>query len=196
MREASMTRNTTETQITLRLELDGSGKGQIGTGCGFLDHMLTLFTRHGRFDMILSATGDTHVDDHHLTEDVGIVLGQAFRKALGDKKGITRYGDITLPMDEALILAAVDISGRGGYYGVLPIPTQKVGTFDTELCEEFFVAFAREAGLTLHLQRLAGNNSHHIIEGSFKALGRALAKAVEIDPRLGGEIPSTKGVLA
>ncbi|MBE7000995.1 MAG: imidazoleglycerol-phosphate dehydratase HisB [Clostridia bacterium] len=196
MREASITRNTTETQITLRLELDGSGKGQIGTGCGFLDHMLTLFTRHGRFDMILSATGDTHVDDHHLTEDVGIVLGQAFRKALGDKKGITRYGDITLPMDEALILAAVDISGRGGYYGVLPIPAQKVGTFDTELCEEFFVAFAREAGLTLHLQKLAGNNSHHIIEGAFKALGRALAKAVEIDPRLGGEIPSTKGVLA
>ena len=196
MRQVTLERNTLETKIFLSLNLDGTGKSEIDTGVGFLDHMLTLFASHGRFDLTVKCHGDTYVDDHHTVEDIGIALGKAFFDALGDKKGITRYGDITLPMDEALILAAVDISGRGGYYGVLPIPTQKVGTFDTELCEEFFVAFAREAGLTLHLQKLAGNNSHHIIEGAFKALGRALAKAVEIDPKLGGEIPSTKGVLA
>ena len=196
MRQATITRKTAETDISLTLIIEGSGKSDINSGCGFLDHMLTLFAKHGRFDLSLTCKGDTEVDDHHTVEDIGICLGQAFREALSDKRGITRYGSFLLPMDEALILAAVDISGRGGYYGVLPIPAQKVGTFDTELCEEFFVAFAREAGLTLHLQKLAGNNSHHIIEGAFKALGRALAKAVEIDPRLGGEIPSTKGVLA
>ena len=195
MRKASVARKTAETDITLELVLEGRGQAEIRSGIGFVDHMLTLFARHGGFDMKLACNGDTQVDDHHSTEDIGIVLGAAFREALGDKRGIRRYGDICLPMDEALIQAAVDLSGRGGYYGKLPIPTEKVGTFDTELVAEFMTAFAREAGCTLHLIELAGENSHHIIEGAFKALARALRAAVSLDPDFGDQIPSTKGVL-
>ena len=195
MRTVDISRKTAETDITLRLTLEGSGAGTISTGVGFLDHMLTLFAKHGRFDLDLSCKGDTWVDDHHTAEDVGIVLGQAFCQALGDKKGINRYGDITLPMDEALLLAAVDLSGRG-YLGYgLQIPTQKVGTFDTELVEEFWLGFTRNAECTLHIRQLAGTNSHHIIEGAFKAVGRALKAAVAIDPAFANEVPSTKGVL-
>ena len=195
MRTAEIERNTAETRILLQLGLDGHGNAEIDTGVGFLDHMLTLFTRHGGFDLTLRCDGDTQVDDHHSTEDIGIALGRAFREALGDKRGVCRYGSICLPMDEALIQAAVDLSGRGAYYGKLPIPTEKVGTFDTELVQEFMIAFAREAGCTLHLLELAGENSHHIIEGAFKALARALRAAVRIDPEHQDEIPSTKGVL-
>ncbi len=195
MRKTSLNRKTAETDITLELCLEGQGRAEIATGVGFLDHMLTLFTRHGGFDLKLSCAGDTQVDDHHSVEDIGIALGAAFKDALGDKRGIRRYGDICLPMDEALIQAAVDLSGRGGYYGRLPIPTEKVGTFDTELVKEFMTAFAREAGCTLHLVELAGENSHHIIEGTFKALARALRAAVSMDPDFGDQIPSTKGVL-
>ena len=195
MRKASVARKTAETDITLELVLEGRGQAEIRSGIGFVDHMLTLFARHGGFDMKLACNGDTQVDDHHSTEDIGIVLGAAFREALGDKRGIRRYGDICLPMDEALIQAAVDLSGRGGYYGKLPIPTEKVGSFDTELVAEFMTAFAREAGCTLHLIELAGENSHHIIEGAFKALARALRAAVSLDPDSGDQIPSTKGVL-
>lgn len=196
MRTAEITRVTAETDIRLTLTLDGTGKSEIDTGCGFLNHMLTLFARHGRFNLCVRCKGDTDVDDHHTTEDIGIALGQAFYRALGDKRGICRYADRTLPMDEALILSAVDISGRGGAYLELPMPTQKVGTFDTELCAEFWIAFARDAGLTLHIRELAGSNSHHIIEGTFKAVARSLRAAVAIDPACAGEIPSTKGVLA
>lgn len=196
MRTAEITRVTAETDIRLTLTLDGTGNSEIDTGCGFLNHMLTLFARHGRFDLCVRCKGDTDVDDHHTTEDIGIALGQAFYRALGDKRGICRYADRTLPMDEALILSAVDISGRGGAYLELPMPTQKVGTFDTELCAEFWIAFARDAGLTLHIRELAGSNSHHIIEGTFKAVARSLRAAVAIDPACAGEIPSTKGVLA
>lgn len=196
MRTAEITRVTAETDIRLTLTLDGTGKSEIDTGCGFLNHMLTLFARHGRFDLCVRCKGDTDVDDHHTTEDIGIALGQAFYRALGDKRGICRYADRTLPMDEALILSAVDISGRGGAYLELPMPTQKVGTFDTELCAEFWIAFARDAGLTLHIRELAGSNSHHIIEGTFKAVARSLRAAVAINPACAGEIPSTKGVLA
>lgn len=196
MRTAEITRVTAETDIRLTLTLDGTGKSEIDTGCGFLNHMLALFARHGRFDLCVRCKGDTDVDDHHTTEDIGIALGQAFYRALGDKRGICRYADRTLPMDEALILSAVDISGRGGAYLELPMPTQKVGTFDTELCAEFWIAFARDAGLTLHIRELAGSNSHHIIEGTFKAVARSLRAAVAIDPACAGEIPSTKGVLA
>ncbi len=195
MRESTIIRKTAETDIRLVICLDGSGKSEIKSGVGFLDHMLTLFTKHGCFDMTLNCAGDTQVDDHHSVEDIGIALGMAFREALDDKRGIRRYGDICLPMDEALIQAAVDLSGRGGYYGQLPVPAQKVGTFDTELVSEFMTAFARESGCTLHLIRLAGVNSHHIIEGAFKALARALRMAVSIDPAFRDEIPSTKGVL-
>ena len=195
MRKATLTRRTAETDISLELCLEGRGQADIQTGVGFLDHMLTLFARHGGFDLTLSCKGDTQVDDHHSTEDIGIALGAAFKEALGDKRGIRRYGDICLPMDEALIQAAVDLSGRGGYYGKLPIPTEKVGTFDTELVKEFMTAFAREAGCTLHLVELTGENSHHIIEGAFKALARALKTAVSIDPEFEDQIPSTKGVL-
>ncbi len=195
MRQSILSRRTTETDITLRLCLEGQGQAEIRTGVGFLDHMLTLFARHGGFDLTLTCDGDTGVDDHHSVEDIGIALGAAFKEALGDKRGICRYGDICLPMDEALIQAAVDLSGRGGYFGKLPIPTEKVGTFDTELVKEFMVAFARESGCTLHLIELAGENSHHIIEGAFKALARALRQAVSIDPDFGDEIPSTKGLL-
>ena len=195
MRTASVIRKTAETDISLTLCLDGKGESTIKSGCGFLDHMLTLFAKHGRFDLSVSCIGDTYVDYHHTVEDVGICLGQAFAKALGDKKGITRYGNMLLPMDEALILSAVDISGRGGFYPIMNIPTQKVGDFDTELCLEFWIAFARDAGMTLHVQQLAGSNSHHIMEGIFKSVARSLKTAVAIDPAFADEIPSTKGML-
>ena len=195
MRKSLTVRKTAETDIRLSVDLDGTGKSEIDTGVGFLDHMLTLFARHGAFDLSVSCKGDTQVDDHHSVEDIGIALGDAVRQALGDKRGIRRYGDVTLPMDEALILAAADLSGRGGLYYDLRIPAQKVGTFDTELTEEFFTALARSGGITLHLRQLAGTNSHHIIEGAFKAAARALRAAVSVDSAQAGEIPSTKGVL-
>ena len=194
-RTASVQRKTAETDINLSLNLDGTGKSEIQTGVGFLDHMLTLLAKHGRFDLEVFCHGDTQVDDHHSVEDIGIVLGQAFAHALGDKRGITRYGSCLLPMDEALVLAAVDLSGRDTLRYGLNIPTQKVGTFDTELVEEFFLAFVRNAGVTLHLRQLDGTNSHHIIEAAFKGFGRALAQAVAMDPKSAGEVPSTKGVL-
>lgn len=195
MRTAEIKRDTNETKITLTLNLDGSGISKISTGVGFLDHMLTLFARHGGFDLSVTCKGDVEVDDHHSTEDIGICLGGAFAEALGTMAGINRYGNIILPMDESLILCAADISGRS-YLGYgLQIPTEKVGTFDTELVEEFFLAFTRKAGITLHFQQLAGTNSHHIIEGAFKAFGRVMKQAVAVDPSLGGQIPSTKGVL-
>lgn len=196
MRSATITRTTAETDITLTLGLDGRGIAQIDTGCGFLDHMLTLFARHGRFDLAVTCKGDTYVDYHHTTEDIGICLGKAFAQALGGKRGIVRYGDTALPMDEALILSAVDISGRGELYYSLSIPTEKVGDFDTELCEEFWRAFARDAGVTLHLQQLAGRNAHHILEGAFKSAARSLRAAAAIDAAFADEVPSTKGMLA
>ena len=195
MRTTTIQRTTAETDIALTLNLDGAGKSACRTGCGFLDHMLTLFARHGRFDLTVECTGDTYVDDHHTVEDIGICLGRAFAACLGEKRGIVRYGDTTLAMDESLILSAVDISGRGGCYYALAIPTEKVGTFDTELCQEFFIALAREAGLTLHLRQLAGSNAHHIIEGAFKSVARSLRTAVSIDAAFADEVPSTKGVL-
>ena len=195
MRTAKLRRTTGETDVAVVLDLDGTGKSEISTGCGFLDHMLTLFARHGRFDLTVQAKGDTWVDDHHTVEDVGITLGDAFAKALGDKRGVTRYGSTILPMDEALILTAVDLSGRGLLCYDLDISTEKVGTFDTQLVGEFFAAFARRADLTLHVKQLAGANSHHIIEGAFKSLARSLRTAVAIDPAAAGEVPSTKGVL-
>ena len=195
MRIGNVDRKTNETDINLSINLDGSGKADISTGCGFLDHMLNLFARHGRFDLTVKCIGDTQVDYHHTTEDIGISLGKAFKNALGDKKGIVRYGDIALPMDESLILSAVDISGRGGLYYALEIPTEKVGDFDTELVEEFWRAFACDAGITLHIRQLAGSNSHHIIEGSFKSVARSLRTAVNIDKEFADEIPSTKGLL-
>ena len=195
MRTADIARKTAETDIRLTLNLDGTGIGSIDTGCGFLDHMLTLFARHGRFDLTVSCAGDTQVDDHHTVEDIGICLGDSFAAALGDMRGINRYGSTTLPMDEALILTAVDIFGRGMLCYGLDIPTEKVGTFDTELVEEFLLAFVRRANVTLHVRQLAGRNSHHIIEGMFKSLARTLRTAVAIDPAYADEIPSTKGVL-
>ena len=195
MREATIRRTTAETDIRLNLNLDGSGQSDVQSGIGFLDHMLTLFAKHGRFDLTLRCAGDTEVDGHHSAEDVGICLGQAFKEALGDKRGITRYGDTTLPMDEALILTAADFSGRSGFFCELSIPSQKVGDFDTELTEEFWTAFVRAGELTLHIRQLAGRNSHHIIEGVFKSAARTLRKAVALDPDLEGEVPSTKGVL-
>ena len=195
MRTAKIDRNTAETKISLELNLDGSGVSKIDSGCGFLDHMLTLFAKHGRFDLALTCKGDTHVDDHHTVEDVGIVLGQAFSSALGDRRGISRYGSVTLPMDEALILAATDLSGRGILCFALEIPTQKVGEFDTELVKEFWLGFVRNAACALHLRTMAGENSHHIIEGTFKSVARSLGQAVAIDPAYADEIPSTKGVL-
>ena len=195
MRNATIRRETAETKIALTLNLDGSGKSSLDTGCGFLDHMLTLFAAHGRFDLTVSCTGDTYVDDHHTVEDIGIALGQAFAQALGDKRGICRYGDTTLPMDEALILSAVDFSGRCCLGYGLEIPTEKVGTFDTELCEEFWNGFVRKAECSLHIRQLAGTNTHHIIEGAFKSVARTLRKAVAVDPAFAEEIPSTKGVL-
>lgn len=195
MRTAKLRRTTGETDVAVVLDLDGAGKSEISTGCGFLDHMLTLFARHGRFDLTVQAKGDTWVDDHHTVEDVGITLGDAFAQALGEKRGVTRYGSTILPMDEALILTAVDLSGRGLLCYDLAIPTEKVGTFDTQLAGEFFAAFARRADLTLHVKQLAGANSHHIIEGAFKSLARSLRTAVAVDPAAAGEVPSTKGVL-
>ncbi|MBQ8623033.1 MAG: imidazoleglycerol-phosphate dehydratase HisB [Oscillospiraceae bacterium] len=195
MREAKIVRKTNETDISLYLNLDGKGESMIDTGCGFLDHMLTLFSRHARFDLSVKCVGDSHVDWHHTVEDVGICLGQALKQALGDMKGITRYGFMILPMDETLILSSVDISGRAQLCYGLNIPTQKVGEFDTELTEEFMLAFVRNANLTLHLKQLDGKNSHHIIEGTFKSLARSLKQAVKIDKEAENEIPSTKGVL-
>ena len=195
MRQAQITRTTGETDIQVCLNLDGTGANQINTGVGFLDHMLTLFAKHGRFDLEVNCKGDTQVDDHHSVEDIGIALGQAFASALGDKKGITRYGSMLLPMDESLILSAVDLSGRGLLVYDLQIPTEKVGTFDTELTEEFFRALAHNGEMTLHIRQISGKNSHHIIEGAFKSVARSLKAAVAVDPALAGEIPSTKGVL-
>lgn len=193
MRTAEITRNTAETNISLKVNLDGTGKTEVNTGVGFLNHMLTLFAAHGKFDLDVRCVGDTDVDDHHSVEDVGICLGQAFRQALGDKRGITRYGSFLLPMDEALILAAVDISGRSSLNDALEIPTEKIGSFDTELVEEFFLGFTRSCPMSLHLRKLAGTNSHHIVEGAFKAFGRAMKAAVALDGT--DKIPSTKGVL-
>ena len=195
MRTAQIQRKTAETDICLSLNLDGSGVSEINTGCGFLNHMLTLFAKHGRFDLNVTCKGDIDVDDHHTVEDIGIALGDAFAQALGEKRGIIRYGNMILPMDEALILCAVDISGRACLCYDLQIPTEKVGSFDTELTEEFYQGFTRRAGLTLHIRQLAGTNSHHIIEGAFKAVARAMRAAVAIDTAYADEIPSTKGVL-
>ncbi|MGM9603868.1 MAG: imidazoleglycerol-phosphate dehydratase HisB [Faecousia sp.] len=195
MRTSQFERNTAETRISIELNLDGSGQSDIATGCGFLDHMLTLFSRHGRFDLTVRCSGDTQVDYHHTVEDIGIALGTAFSQALGEKRGICRYGDTILPMDEALILTAVDLSGRSCLGFDLPIPTQKVGDFDTELVEEFWLGFVRKAECTLHIKELTGSNSHHIIEGAFKSAARSLKKAALIDPVYADEIPSTKGVL-
>lgn len=195
MRNSTITRKTGETDIALSITLDGRGTSAIATGCGFLDHMLTLFAKHGRFDLNLKCAGDTYVDDHHTVEDIGIALGQAIAAALGDKRGIARYGSMLLPMDEALILSAVDVSGRGMLVYHASIPTEKVGSFDCQLAEEFWMAFARNAGCTLHIKQLTGTNSHHIIEGMFKSVARSMRQAVAVDPDFADEIPSTKGVL-
>ena len=212
MRTVNIHRKTAETDIQLTLNLDGEGKAVIDSGCGFLDHMLTLFAKHGGFDLTLTCKGDTYVDDHHTVEDIGISLGAAFSQALGDKKGVYRYGSCVLPMDEALILSAVDLSGRDflgyelpipdekvciheGLSYDLPIPTKQVGAFDTELVQEFWLGFVRNAGVTLHIRMLAGTNSHHIIEGTYKSVARSLRDAVAIDPRFADSVPSTKGVL-
>ena len=195
MREAKIERKTAETDIKLYINLDGTGKSTINTGCGFLDHMLTLFAKHGSFDLDVSCVGDVNVDFHHTVEDIGIALGEAIKSSLGDKAGICRYGDIILPMDEALILSAIDLSGRS-YLGLdLKLKAKRVGNFDTELVEEFFTAFVSNAKLNLHVRQLAGRNTHHIIEGAFKAVARALSRAVKIDDAKIGVIPSTKGVL-
>lgn len=195
MRTAEINRKTNETDIKLTLNLDGTGKSEIATGCGFLDHMLTLFARHGGFDLTVSCKGDIYVDYHHTVEDIGIALGDAFKSALGDMRGITRYGSFILPMDESLIMTAVDISGRSHLSYGLTIPAQKVGDFDTELAEEFYLGFVRHGAITLHIKQLSGTNSHHIIEGAFKSVARSLAAAVKIDESRRNEIPSTKGVL-
>ena len=195
MRYSEIVRKTAETDVALSLGLDGAGKGAIDTGIGFLDHMLELFSRHGRFDLDVKCKGDTHVDSHHSVEDVGICLGKAFSQALGDARGIYRYSDVTLPMDEALVLCAVDVSGRGHLSLDVSLPDHSVGTMDTELLEEFLTAFARNAGITIHIRMLDGKNAHHIIEACFKSLARALRKAVKIDSEFSGEIPSTKGTL-
>lgn len=195
MRTFSTERKTAETDISLSLNIDGTGKSTIDTGCGFLDHMLTLFAKHSRFDLDVSCKGDTYVDYHHTAEDIAIVLGDALSKCIGDSKGICRYGHIILPMDESLILCAVDAGGRACLNYKLSIPTEKVGDFDTELVEEFMAAFTRSAKINLHLKQLDGTNSHHIIEGAFKALARALKTAVSIDEKFKDEIPSTKGIL-
>ncbi|MBE6762020.1 MAG: imidazoleglycerol-phosphate dehydratase HisB [Ruminococcaceae bacterium] len=195
MRTAEIIRNTNETKINLSLNLDGTGKYSIDSGCGFLNHMLDLFSKHSRIDLTVTCNGDTEVDFHHTAEDIGIALGEAIKEAAGNKAGIKRYGHIILPMDEALILAAVDFGGRAYLNFNAEIPSPKVGEFDTELVEEFFAAFSRSAGLNLHIKKLDGKNSHHIIEGIFKAVARSLAMALEIDEKLCGEIPSTKGVI-
>ena len=195
MRAAEIKRKTAETDITLSLCIDGVGKSSVDTGCGFLDHMLTLFAKHARYDLNVTCNGDTQVDYHHTVEDVAICLGKAFFEALGDKMGIVRYGERILPMDEALIMSAVDISGRDFLAYGLNIPSYRVGSFDTELCEEFWRAFTREARITLHIKQLDGTNSHHIIEGAFKSVARALSMATQIDERFANDLPSTKGVL-
>ncbi len=195
MRTAEINRKTNETDIKLKLNIDGTGESKINSGCGFLDHMLTLLARHARFDLEVNCIGDTYVDYHHTVEDIGIALGEAFKEAVDDKKGITRYGSFILPMDETLILSAVDISGRCHLNYSLEIPAIKVGDFDTELAEEFFLGFVRKAEITLHIKQLEGKNSHHIIEGTFKSVARSLKEAVAIDKRFENEIPSTKGVL-
>ena len=195
MRSYNIERKTAETDIKLSLNLDGTGKSEIDTGCGFLDHMLTLFASHGRFDLAVKCVGDTQVDYHHTVEDIGICLGKAFAEALGDKKGIERYGSVTIPMDESLILCAIDFSGRDYLGFAVEIPSIKVGDFDTELCEEFWLAFTRQANCTLHFKKIAGKNSHHIIECVFKAAARAMKQAVKIDPDFADVVPSTKGVL-
>ncbi len=195
MRTATIERKTAETSISLKLNLDGCGTSNIATGCGFLDHMLTLFAAHGKFDLDVNCEGDTYVDDHHTLEDIGICLGQAFKQALGDMRGIARYGSFLLPMDEALIMTAVDISGRSHLGYGLTIPSQKIGTFDTELVEEFFLGFTRQCPMSLHIRQLDGKNSHHIVEGCFKSVARSLKAAVAIDARFADLIPSTKGVL-
>ena len=195
MRRKKIVRDTKETQIILALEVDGTGAYEIDTGCGFFNHMMELFTRHGRFDIAIDCKGDTDVDYHHTVEDIGIVAGQAFARALGDKRGIRRFGSIALPMDEALILAAVDISGRGQLFWEADVPAVMVGSFDATLAKEFFIAFAANAGVTLHIRELAGENTHHVIEGMFKAVARAMRQAVEADPRMGDALPTTKGAL-
>ena len=195
MRTSEITRNTTETEIRLSLNIDGSGKSSIDTGVGFLDHMLELFSRHGRFDLDIACKGDTHVDGHHTVEDIGICLGTAFSEAIGDARGIFRYSDVTLPMDEALVLCAIDISGRSHLSLEITLPDRTVGAMDTELFEEFMQAFVRKAGLTVHIRMLDGKNAHHILEACFKALARALRAAVKIDKDFSDEIPSTKGTL-
>lgn len=195
MRKSKISRKTNETDISLSLCLDGTGKSEINTGIGFLDHMLDLFAKHGRLDLTVTCKGDTFVDFHHSAEDIGIVLGQAFKEAVGDKKGIKRYGNMLLPMDESLILASLDISGRAFLKYDLEIPAQKVGEMDTELVEEFFISFVRNADITLHIKQLDGTNSHHIIEGAFKAVARAIREAVSIDEKAKDEIPSSKGLL-
>lgn len=195
MRVSEIVRKTGETDIALKINLDGRGASNIDTGCGFLDHMLTLFAKHARYDLDVKCVGDTNVDYHHTVEDVAICLGKAIYKALGDKKGICRYGYMILPMDETLIMCALDISGRDYLGYALDVPAYRVGDFDTELAEEFYRAFSREAKITLHVRKITGSNSHHIIEGSFKAFARALAKATAIDEKYANEIPSTKGVL-
>lgn len=195
MRDATINRKTGETDISLALTIDGSGLADLYTPCPFLDHMLNLFTRHGMFDLELKCEGDTYIDYHHTVEDIGIVLGQAFREALGDRAGIRRYGSLLLPMDESLIAAAVDLDGRGTLHFDVPFQSPRVGDFDVELCEEFFRAFVREAGVTIHLMRMAGTNTHHLIEAVFKSFGRALSQACEMDPRSDGGIPSSKGTL-
>ena len=195
MRTAQIARDTNETSIRLTLELDGAGASKIDSGCGFLNHMLTLLAAHGRFDLEVSCKGDTDVDDHHTVEDIGIALGQAFTKALGDRRGITRYGQSLLPMDETLVLCGVDLSGRDYLGWGLTLPAQKVGTFDTELAKEFWLGFVRQCPCALHFRQLAGENTHHILEAAFKGAGRALRMAVSLDPALNGQIPSTKGTL-
>ena len=195
MRNSELSRVTAETEITLKLNLDGTGVSNINTGVGFLDHMLTLFAAHGKFDLTVLCKGDTYVDDHHTVEDVGISLGKAFMDALGEKRGIIRYGSFILPMDEALILSAVDISGRSYLGYQLEIPTEKIGSFDSELVEEFFLGFVRNCPMSLHIRRMAGSNSHHIAEGAFKSVARSLKAAVAIDSAAPDAIPSTKGVL-
>lgn len=195
MRTAEIVRKTAETYIALSLDLDGTGKSEINSGCGFLDHMLTLFSKHSRIDLNLTCKGDINVDYHHTTEDIGICLGKAIKEALGEKRGINRYGYMILPMDEALIMTAIDISGRSELQCSLQIPSAKVGDFDTELCREFMAALARSLEASIHIRQLSGENSHHIIEGTFKSLAKSIRQAVKIDPELAGEIPSTKGAL-
>ena len=195
MRQAAIERKTAETDISLTLRLDGTGSSEIDTGVGFLDHMLTLFAKHGRFDLTVVCRGDVEVDDHHSVEDIGIALGEAFARAMGDKRGIRRYGDTILPMDESLVLTAVDFSGRAYLGYEADIPAEKIGTFDSELVEEFWAAFVRTAACSLHIRKLAGRNSHHIAEAVFKSAARTFREAVEIDPDFADEIPSTKGVL-